>query len=575
VPFRPIAEHIARQRHSGWRLRLGRLWGAASRPAQAKGPAAARGAAEISPQLAAVRAALEKGDDGAAREALRLVSPEEFAQGQLLRVQLLRRLDRTADALDALREAEAAAPVALLPVELFAELCEIHLARAEAEAALAAVERGLARFPADHLLLLRRAAIQVPHDGVAAAETALREALDGPAWSVPLESAVIVALRAIAAASAADAARLLPWVRERQPGSWRLARLQGDLALRWRDFDLAVEAYRAALPLAKGPSAETIAKGLRTALVRSGRPLEEAEPAPPEPAAPAAPALKSDIFRVCAITNVYNEAFNLPIWLKHYGGQVGIRNCVVLDHGSDDGSTEDLRGAGVIRMPRGPVYDERHRMRMVTDLANNMLNYYDAVLYSDCDEMLVADPARWEDLTEYCRAMRAPVVHAIGLNLRQDITREGPISPALPVLSQRSLVQFVGAMCKPLVIREPISWGGGFHSCQHPPRFDDLYLFHLRHADLGQALARLRTTREIRFAREGGGKHHRRDDFDLAEANYCTTHRMRVEKEFDFSAMIEKFKGRIQLSGTRRYALRSQVASRRLYRVPDRFRHVF
>lgn len=56
-----------------------------------------------------------------------------------------------------------------------------------------------------------------------------------------------------------------------------------------------------------------------------------------------------------------------------------------------------------------------------------------------------------------------------------------------PVLEQRTLVQFVSPMCKPLLIRSPVSWGGGFHCCEHPPEFDDLYLFHLRHADMARA----------------------------------------------------------------------------------------
>jgi len=38
----------------------------------------------------------------------------------------------------------------------------------------------------------------------------------------------------------------------------------------------------------------------------------------------------------------YNESFYLKRWYRWYGSQLGIENCFVLDHGSDDGSTDDL-----------------------------------------------------------------------------------------------------------------------------------------------------------------------------------------------------------------------------------------
>ena len=95
--------------------------------------------------------------------------------------------------------------------------------------------------------------------------------------------------------------------------------------------------------------------------------------------------------RIAALTMSWNEAYFLPIWLRHYAGQLGAANCFVIDHGSDDGSTDSLGDASRIRMPRTPL-DETRRADCVSHVAAGLLAYYDVVLHTDVAELLVADP---------------------------------------------------------------------------------------------------------------------------------------------------------------------------------------
>lgn len=288
-----------------------------------------------------------------------------------------------------------------------------------------------------------------------------------------------------------------------------------------------------------------------------------------------APALAKP-FTVAVITNVYNERHNLPVWLGHYGRQVGSAQCIVLDHGSNDGSTDDLKGAGVIRLARGESYNERHRMTLITNLANSLLGYYDAVIYTDCDEMVVADPAKYENLVDYARQHDRPASFCIGFNLRHDPDSQPPLQDDAPVLMQRPLAQFVSAMCKPLLIRKPVSWGGGFHCCQHKPVFDDLYLFHLRHADMTRSLERLKVTRQIKFAREGGGKHQRRDDAEAMKI-FENVKKIPVEESFDMEPHLTKHLSFIGKSFSGRYSVQKGsigTMARYLNRIPERFRSV-
>src|ERR1700748_3250790 len=96
----------------------------------------------------------------------------------------------------------------------------------------------------------------------------------------------------------------------------------------------------------------------------------------------------------CAVvTMVYNEPEFLPLWSKYYGALFGPENCFVIDHGSDDNSLAELRGFNVVSIPRSPKDNEK-RTRFVSKFCNNLLEWYDAFIYVDVDEIVIADPAK-------------------------------------------------------------------------------------------------------------------------------------------------------------------------------------
>jgi glycosyltransferase involved in cell wall biosynthesis len=274
--------------------------------------------------------------------------------------------------------------------------------------------------------------------------------------------------------------------------------------------------------------------------------------------------------RICAITNVYNESFNLPIWLNYYGRQVGIENCIVIDHGSDDGSTEDLHGASRIRIPRVP-FDDNTRADVISSIANSMLRFYDAVLYADSDEIIVADPGRYANLVEFCQSMPGPVATTKGLNVLHRIDLEAPIVSARPILGQRSYVQFVSPMCKTAIVKKPISWGGGFHSSNHPPSFSSLYMFHLRWADLGECLKRLSITRNVTFSDPRMGTHQRLNYPDYVNIFQRYASMNIKEDDFEFNDEVERFSADAKLEENGKYRCRTHIASDSLIRIPERF----
>jgi hypothetical protein len=215
--------------------------------------------------------------------------------------------------------------------------------------------------------------------------------------------------------------------------------------------------------------------------------------------------------KVAAITMAYNETLFLPIWARHYGRQVGADQCYVVDHGS---TASPLLPAGVnsIRLPRSP-HDDALRAAFIADLTTSMLHYYDWVIYSDVDELVMADPSLFRDLPTFCAATTSvDTVTAIGLDIQHIPSLEPPLDFNQPVGKQRGWVRFTSAMCKPVLTRRPLVWAPGFHSSEHPIAFSGLYLFHLHWADLNLGLERARRTRNMAWAGDQFGKHQRMTD---------------------------------------------------------------
>lgn len=199
---------------------------------------------------------------------------------------------------------------------------------------------------------------------------------------------------------------------------------------------------------------------------------------------------------IAAVTMVYNEPAFLPLWRRHYARHLGAEHCYVIDHGSDDGSTADLRPSGHIPLPRSP-FDDPQRARFVSRFTAALLEWYDAVLYTDVDEILIPDPRHFPTFEALAAACPEPVLWTVGLELHQHAD-DPPLDPARPLGPQRRFVRFNPAMCKPLFTRRPLTYAPGFHAALgERPRFAPLYLIHLHWVDRGLGAARLAKTRTM------------------------------------------------------------------------------
>ncbi|WP_419728997.1 glycosyltransferase family 2 protein [Lichenicola sp.] len=286
---------------------------------------------------------------------------------------------------------------------------------------------------------------------------------------------------------------------------------------------------------------------------------------------------------LAAVTMAYNEPIFLPVWLRHHGGQVGAANCFVLDHGSTDGSTAAARveGASVVRIPRSPQDDTR-RCGFVSDFCASLLNWYDAVIYTDVDELLVPDPAAYPSLLAFAATVRADeVVTALGFDVVQVPDLEPSLDWGQPIGPQRDWLRFSSAMCKPVLIRRRAAWAPGFHCIDAPPAFRDLFLFHLRYVDLVSGLARLARTRTQPWITPEAGSHQRTPDTrweGMLRGMAGLPKRTDVTLLAD-DPLLMAWQARVLDSVAERtdalYRIDLHLSGDELWRLPDRFRGQF
>ena len=202
--------------------------------------------------------------------------------------------------------------------------------------------------------------------------------------------------------------------------------------------------------------------------------------------------------RVAALTMSYNEPVWAQVWARHYAGQVGAENCFLMDHGSDDGSADGLN-VHVERLARSAL-DEDVRAAQVGARVAALLKTYDAVVHTDVDELVIADPRRFSNLRSFAASQTGEVVTAVGLDVQHLAAEEAALDVGRPIGRQRGWVRFSAAMCKPVFVRRAVRWVPGFHSCDAAMQTGGLFLFHLRYADLQLGLRRLERTRGQAFA---------------------------------------------------------------------------
>jgi len=288
-----------------------------------------------------------------------------------------------------------------------------------------------------------------------------------------------------------------------------------------------------------------------------------------------------------AATMVYEDYFFLERWYRYYDAQIGGENLFVFSHGDDPRHQEIAEKASVIAVPReDSLYKfDRRRWRMMSLFISGMLEFYNWMILSDVDEIMVADPDLAPDLVSFITATygdfrKAPAsVAPFALDMVHVPDLEPlPIEDGATILSRRRTFRPSRVYSKPCLVRAPVIFGPGGHRNNLGPRHlsDGLYLLHLKYFD--EPMLRARAEQ-------------RRKDMALAitlNTDFSEDHQwMKTYHEYELTVQNNDVLGEdIQLPEFRAAMMRQterhpdqyiwgKAQGRGLYRIPERFASVF
>src|SRR5574343_1532600 len=96
---------------------------------------------------------------------------------------------------------------------------------------------------------------------------------------------------------------------------------------------------------------------------------------------------KSAVFTICK-----NEEVFLPMWLKYYRQHFNDEDIYILDHQSDDGSTDNLPSMiNHIIVKQDLAFDHNWVTNTVKSKQQELLGQYDVVLFTEIDEIIWAE----------------------------------------------------------------------------------------------------------------------------------------------------------------------------------------
>lgn len=217
------------------------------------------------------------------------------------------------------------------------------------------------------------------------------------------------------------------------------------------------------------------------------------------PATPQAP--------IAFLTMARDETFMMRAWIEN-----GLRispdaEFFVLDHGSEpalaDTLTEYTETRGVkinfTRIPPVP-FDDSFKAMALSNFAKILLQCYEIVVTTDCDELLVGLGIPDSEVLSKLQSF-AGIVAPIGFEIVQHISRENAFDPAIEIEKQRAYGFLTSGYTKPVIWKKRSEFSAGLHAIRDDFEYEPtLGLLHLRSVDASISTSRAAQRREVELA---------------------------------------------------------------------------
>jgi hypothetical protein len=220
--------------------------------------------------------------------------------------------------------------------------------------------------------------------------------------------------------------------------------------------------------------------------------------------------------QVAVMTMSRNEKVFFPIWLNYYSQFIPANGLFVLDHQTTDRSLREgftctidltqkitgaeMRGKRFIRIPvhNEHIFPEKWRNETVFHYQELLFQIgFEAVIFTDTDEIILPDPRKARDLGVYLRRFLRSAqgfVNCTGYEIFHDRSREKKIDLKKKILRQRKFYYKNFVYNKPLLTKKSHSARliHGFHRRVDEQINPDPHLFLLHLHKMDYALAKKR-----------------------------------------------------------------------------------
>lgn len=168
--------------------------------------------------------------------------------------------------------------------------------------------------------------------------------------------------------------------------------------------------------------------------------------------------------KFAVFTIVKNERYFLPKWISHYKRFLESEDIYVLDHQSNDGSTENL-DVNVVSVVNEMAFDHQWLVETVQNFQERLLERYECVIFAESDELVYSTEM---DLTsavsEFLNSDRQ-FVKLKGFEVIQDLEREPSLLEDDSIMDKRGSWFHYPIYDKILLSKIPLKWHWGFHAC--------------------------------------------------------------------------------------------------------------
>lgn len=205
--------------------------------------------------------------------------------------------------------------------------------------------------------------------------------------------------------------------------------------------------------------------------------------------------------KVAVIAAVQREFFLTLYWQNYYGLLFGLENLYVLCDTINDYYLNlfDTK-VNLIDMQQEYHGDNSCLIENIQKWQHLLLNEYETVIFTDCDEFLIPCPLTWKNLAEFLENNSDDYFRAQGYNVIHCIDEEPSINPTKPILSQRKYwykhgETNGGGESKQLILRKQgVRYSSGLHWCEPSvPEHPELYLVHLKEFDYNINMTRYKS----------------------------------------------------------------------------------